>query len=367
MIGLAKTLPPEYESIFFVFGERGRDDVNRGSEMLGAARREGFSAVELVHDRPNLLGMVREVAARLREAGADVLCCHGYKADVVGLLAARMAGVPCVGIAHFWVASDSRLAVYMACDWLALRRMDLTVAVCNAQADKLIAGGIRRDRIVTIRNAIEAPALVEVPPGARDTLLGLFAKPPQRVIGTAARLSVEKGIDVLVLAAEIVTRRYPSVGFVVFGDGPQRARLERMIAERNLGESFVFAGFRSDVQTLFPAFDIAALPSRNEGLPVAILEAMSVGLPVVATSVDGIPEAVIDGDCGYLVPAEDPAALADRLVTLLESDELRSTMGARGRERVLAEFTFPVQAQKYAEVYDRAARLRNADHRRLAS
>jgi glycosyltransferase involved in cell wall biosynthesis len=93
---------------------------------------------------------------------------------------------------------------------------------------------------------------------------------------------------------------------------------------------------------------------------------MSVGLPVVATSVDGIPEAVIDGDCGYLVPSEDPAALADRLVDLLESDELRSTMGARGRERVLAEFTFPVQAQKYAEVYDRATRLRNVQ-RRLAS
>jgi glycosyltransferase involved in cell wall biosynthesis len=255
----------------------------------------------------------------------------------------------------------------MACDWFALRQMDATVAVCNAQADKLIAGGIQRDRIFAIRNAIAAPAVVEVPPQARETLESLFPKPPARIIGTAARLSVEKGIDVLVQAAEIVTARFPSAGFVVFGDGPQRARIEKMIADRDLSSSFVLAGFRSDVQTLFPAFDIAALPSRSEGLPVAILEAMSVGIPVVATSVDGIPEAVVDGDCGYLVPSEDHVALAERLLELLESDERRAAFGARGRERVLSEFTFPVQAEKYAAVYDHAIQQRSHPARAEAS
>jgi glycosyltransferase involved in cell wall biosynthesis len=125
-----------------------------------------------------------------------------------------------------------------------------------------------------------------------------------------------------------------------------------MIKDRKLEHSMVLAGFRSNVQALIPAFDIAALPSRSEGLPVAILEAMAAGVPVVATNIDGIPEAVIDGECGYLVASEDHVALANRLMELLESSERRSTMGARGRERIVTDFTFPVQAEKYAALYD---------------
>jgi glycosyltransferase involved in cell wall biosynthesis len=367
MIGLAKALPAEYRSDFLVFGERGRGDRVRGVAMLDAAQREGFAAIEIVRDRPNLPGMVAEVASRLRELDAHMLCCHGYKADVIGVLAARMAGIPCVGIAHFWVASNSRLAVYMACDWLALRQMDATVAVCDAQADKLIAGGIRPDRIFTIRNAIDPPAIVEPVAPARQALQAMFPQPPSLIVGTAARLSTEKGIDVLVLAAEIVRRSHPEVGFVVCGDGPQRARLQALIAERNLQDSFVLAGFRSDVEALLPAFDLVALPSRSEGLPVAILEAMAAGIPVVATRVDGIPEAIIDGESGYLVPSEDYAALAERITAMLESDALRRGMADRAKQRVAAEFSFPVQAQKYAQLYDRVRGQAAAANRARAS
>jgi predicted dehydrogenase/nucleoside-diphosphate-sugar epimerase/glycosyltransferase involved in cell wall biosynthesis len=360
MVGCAKAMPPGYESVFFVFGERGRgDEAVRGTEMIEAARREGFETVELRHDRPNIPAMVLEVAERLRDVKADVLCCHGYKADVIGVMAARLAGIPAVGIAHFWIASTKKMGVYMTFDWLALRRMDATVAVCDAQVEKLIDGRVRPDRIFAIRNAIEAPAAVDVPAGARAALEAYFPNPVRVIAGTAARLAVEKGIDVLVRAVEIVVRRHPDAGFVVFGDGPQRAQYEAMIAERNLGGSLVLAGFRSQAQTLFPALDILALPSRAEGLPVAILEAMSVGLPVVATAVDGIPEAVIDGQTGYLVASEDHEAFADRLMRLIESEALRREMGARGRERVLTEFTFPSQAQKYARVYDRVIARRN--------
>jgi glycosyltransferase involved in cell wall biosynthesis len=353
MIGLAKASPEKYRPTFFVFGERGRGNQIRGRAMLETARREGFEAIEIMNDRPNFPGMIREVAARLREVDAQILCCHGYKADIVGVLAARLAGIPCVGIAHYWVASNSRLAVYMTADWMALRRMVATVAVCEAQADKLIAGGIKPDRISTIRNAIEPAAPIESVERARETLRALFPKAPSRIVGTSARLSVEKGIDVLVLAVEIVAKKYPDVGFVVFGDGPQRERLQKMIADRNLGNSLVLAGFRSDVEALLPALEFAVLPSRSEGLPVAILEAMAAGLPVVATSVDGIPEAVIDRETGFLVPSEDHVMLAGRISDMLASEELRTTMGIRARERVATEFTFDKQAERYAALFDR--------------
>ena len=360
MIGLAKELPARYESLFFVFAEGGRGEEFRGKEMIDVARREGFTTVEIEHDVPNLIAMARETAAKLRQNGADVLCCHGYKADVVGYLAARLAKIPCVGIAHFWVASTKKLAVYMALDWMALRRMDATIAVCDSQRERLIADGVRPERITTIRNAIEAP--LEIPSGlkARESIQAYFAAPKRLIVGTAARLSVEKGIDVLIRAVEIVHRRVPDAGFVVFGDGPRKEQLAASIAEKRLQDTLVLAGFRSGAQSLFSGLDIMAMASRAEGLPVAILEAMSVGIPVVSTAVDGIPEAIVDGETGYLVASEDHTALADRLLKMLESADMRATMGARGRARVLAEFAFPLQAERYGEVYDRVARRRIA-------
>ena len=361
MIGLAKELPAQYESLFFVFREGGRGEQFRGSEMIEFSRREGFTTIEIVHDVPNLIGMARETARKLRQSGADLLCCHGYKADVVGYLAARMAKIPVVGIAHFWVASTKKLAVYMALDWMALRRMDATIAVCDSQRERLIADGVRPERITTVRNAIEAPG--EIPSGtaARESIAALFLTPKRLLVGTAARLSVEKGIDVLIRAVEIVHRTIPDAGFVVFGDGPRREELTALIAEKNLQDTLVLAGFRSGAQSLFSGLDVMAMASRAEGLPVAILEAMSVGIPVVSTAVDGIPEAIVDGETGYLVASEDHAALADRLLKVLESPDLRATMGARGRERVLSEFAFPLQAQRYGEVYDRVTRRHIAE------
>jgi glycosyltransferase involved in cell wall biosynthesis len=357
MMGIAKDLPPRYESLFFVFGERGRGNPLRGTEMIETATRAGFATTEIVHDFPNLPGMVGEVAGRLREARADLICCHGYKADIVGLAAARLAKIPCVGISHVWVANSKKMSMYLMLDWMALRRMDETVAVCEAQRDRMIARGIRPERITTVRNAIETTPPESGPEEARLSVQSVFPEPKRLIVGTAARLDPEKGIDVFIKAADILHRDFPDVGFVVFGEGRQRRELETLIAERGLTGTFVLAGYRSGAQSLFSGLDVIGHPARDEGLPVSLLEAMLAGVPVVSTYVGGIPEAVVDGVTGYLVASEDHVGLADRLSRLLASPELRETMGARARERIFAEFTFPLQAERYGDAYDRAAAL----------
>src|SRR5262249_16793891 len=151
---------------------------------------------------------------------------------------------------------------------------------------------------------------------------------------------------VLVEAATTVTRADRDVGFVLFGDGPLRDHLTRQIAQQGLADRFVLAGFRSDLGRFLPHCDLVALPSYTEGLPVIVLEAFAAGVPVVATAVGGTPEVIEEGQCGYLVPPGDAAALVRRLSDLLGSESQRQAMGARGQQRVREQFTFAAQARR---------------------
>src|SRR5205085_7777611 len=142
-------------------------------------------------------------------------------------------------------------------------------------------------------------------------LMAFFAVPPKLIVGAAGRLSVEKGFEVLVDAARLINSKYPHVGFVVFGEGAQRERLQQRIDRYHLGGSFVLAGFRHDLDELIRQLDLFVLPSYTEGLPNVVLEAFAAGVPVVATSVGGTPEIVQHERSGLLVPPGDASALAE--------------------------------------------------------
>jgi glycosyltransferase involved in cell wall biosynthesis len=156
---------------------------------------------------------------------------------------------------------------------------------------------------------------------------------------------------VFAAAAALVRRRDPSVGFVVFGDGPCRPRVARRAAAGGLGGSFVLAGFRADLDQFLPFFDLFVLPSFTEGLPNVVLESFAAGVPVVATSVGGTPEVVEDGASGYLVPSGDPTALAERMLQALADEDRLRDMGLHGRQAVVERFTFTAQARRYLQLF----------------
>jgi glycosyltransferase involved in cell wall biosynthesis len=352
-LGLASGLTPAYRSAFLSFAERGLC-----RPFLAEARRQGFEAVELAHNAPHLWRAAGEVADHLRRLRADVLCCSGYKPDVVGWLAARRAGVPAVAIAHGWTAATFRVRCNEALDRLVMRWMDATVCVSEAQAVKVRRAGVHPRRVAVIRNAVRAEPFEHPDPAGRKVLEGLFASPPARVVGGAGRLSPEKGFDRFVEAAALVARADPGAGFVLFGDGPLREALARRIAARGLEGRFVLAGFRTDLGRFLPHWDVAVLSSFTEGLPVIVLEAAAAAVPVVATAVGGTPEVVEDGRSGYLVPPGDPAALAEGILKLLRSGPRRRDMGARGRQLVREQFTFATQAAQYRRLFERLAAVR---------
>ena len=175
---------------------------------------------------------------------------------------------------------------------------------------------------------------------------------PGPIIGTLGRLDPQKGFDLLIRALPLV----PDATVVIVGDGPERAGLERLARELGVTDRVLITGWSEQARAYLGSFDIFVLPSRFEGFPLSIVEAMLARLPVVATDVGSIAEAVLDGETGFLVPAEDVDALAGALQRLLADPELRRRLGESGRARALDRFTAATMARSFERLYEEVTR-----------
>jgi glycosyltransferase involved in cell wall biosynthesis len=248
-------------------------------------------------------------------------------------------------------------------DRVNLRFVDRVVAVSDGQAARVRKAGVPGNRLAVIRNAARLHAFATPAPEYRAKLRSHFPAdtPVSHVVLAAGRLSPEKGFAVLLDAAAELLKTNPHCGFVLFGDGAERAKLEARTRELGVADHFRMPGFTPELDKYLPFADVVVLPSFTEGLPNVALEASAAGVPVVATAVGGTPEVVADGDTGYLVPSGQPAALAGKLRALLDSAELRARMGTAGRNRMQAEFTFAAQADRYAELFHGLTRRRGRE------
>ncbi len=221
---------------------------------------------------------------------------------------------------------------------------------------KLIAGGVRAERIRVIRSAVEPPAGLPGEAG-REAARRRFGANGEPVIAVVAALERRKGQDILLHALAEISRRGRRFQCLLCGGGSERSALERLAAELGVAASVRFLGEQRQVADVLAAADLFVLPSRHEGLGVAILEAMAMGLPVVATAVGGIPEAVEHDRTGLLVPPEDGSALAAAIDDLLGHRDRACELGARGRERVLERFTMERMAGEYQRFYEEISRV----------
>lgn len=348
MLGLAQAMPGSVRTTFASFPEGGRC-----SAFLDQVRSRGFSAIPLRNDFPRVRATLRELTALLRDTASDVLLCHGYKAHILGRLAARRVGTPAVAVSRGWTGETRKVKFYEWLDRRHLRFMDHVVCVSDGQAEKVRRWcRVPESRITVIRNSARLAAFENHDPSARGRLLAFFPSDNgvSQVVLAAGRLSPEKGFGVLVEAAAMICRDNPAAGVVLFGEGALRSGLEGRVAELGLAGRFVMPGFRSDLDSLIGAADVVVLPSFTEGLPNVALEASAAGVPVVATAVGGTPEVIADGESGILVPPRQPGAIAAKVGELLRDPALRERMGEAGRGRMRTQFTFEAQASAYLKL-----------------
>ncbi len=172
------------------------------------------------------------------------------------------------------------------------------------------------------------------------------------IVGTACRLVPTKGVDTLIRAIAALREQIPSVRLEIAGAGPDRARLESLVRVHGLADCVTFLGWQDCLLPVMSRWAVFALASWDEGLPIVVLEAMGSSLPVVASTCGGLPEVVEDGRTGWLVPPNDPEALAERLRRLLLDREQRRAMGAAGRARVQQHFSLARMVDEIARIYD---------------
>lgn len=171
------------------------------------------------------------------------------------------------------------------------------------------------------------------------------------LVCTVANLRAEKGLHNLILAADVVRRSFSDVRFLLVGQGRMERQLRELARQLRLERTVVFVGYRTDAPRIAAACDVFAMSSIHEGLSIALIEAMALGRPAVVTDAGGLPEVVTDGREGFVVPADDPGAMADRIVKLIEDPSLRARMGQAGRERSHA-FDIRTAVQRMEQVYE---------------
>lgn len=350
MLGLGQHLPAPFTSTYASYPEGGRC-----GEFLDKVRDAGFDAAQLAADTPRVPAAVRELTNLLKFTRAGVLVCHTFKPNVLGRMAARRVGIPCVAVSRGWTWENLKVRVYETIDRVNLRFVDHVVAVSEGQAERVRKAGVPSSRLSVIRNAARLGAFATPDPEYLGHLRSLFPTDTSvsHILLAAGRLSPEKGFGVLVESAAAVLKQHPTAAFVLFGEGGERAKLESRVRELGIADRFALPGFTEHLDKVLPWADVAVLPSFTEGLPNVALEASAAGVPVVATAVGGTPEVVADGRTGLLVPSGKPALLAEAISRLLADEGLRSQLGNAGRERMREEFTFDAQAAKYAELFDR--------------
>jgi glycosyltransferase involved in cell wall biosynthesis len=301
----------------------------------------------------------------VRQERPEILHAFLGFANLAASLAGRLPGVPVV----IWSYRDVEVwktKAHWLVDRLAVRWAD-AITCCSDAVRRFVLAHMngQASKFLTIHNGVDLEMFGSARAASRSELK---LREGGVVIGTVSRLDEpKKGLAVMLRALAHLAGRdgMPDWQWLLVGDGPARDRLRSLAVELELPGQVMFAGLRHDVASVLPVMDIFVCPSLYEGFGIAIVEAMAVGRPVIASATGGITEIVVHGDTGLLVPPGDAAALADALATLLTHPDQARAMGARGLARVRERFSIETTVQQHQQLYE-SLRKRHAERVRPA-
>lgn len=285
-------------------------------------------------------GSILKVYREIKKGQWDLVHCHGFQGGAVGRAAAAMAGVPAIVTIHntLQVVGPVRLGAKLAESWMREKTawwVTVSSYLRNYAWKEL---GIPEARTAVIANGVQMPA--EIPPWQQ-----------QPVLGIVARLIPAKGIDIFIRAVQLLRPEIPDLKAVIIGDGPSASRLKALTEDLGLGGTVEFLGYREDVGEQLKKIAVFVLPTRSEGLGISVLEAMSMGVPVIATAVGGIPELVRHNHTGILVRRDDYGAIARSVRQLLRDKERAEAMRRAAFDNATRNFSSESMFQRTLEIY----------------
>jgi len=311
----------------------------------------GFRKKQLDHFNP---AVVLQLAEILREKRIDILHCHKHKPTIYGTLASIIAGrIPV--ISHVHGLSRTRSLTRRAANWAILKSVQRIIAVSESVRRDVIQTNWHIDpsKVVTVKNCIDLQRIDMMRISRQEARQRIGLSGDEIVFGTVGRLALTKGQSYLIEAFAQVKESLRASRLVVMGKGPLLHELQKKAEDLGVLPWILFTGYRNDVFELLKGFDVFVLPSLAEGLSIALLEAMAMRLPVIASHVGGIPEVFGECRCGRLVQPKNASALAAAMLEIGSADDdLKRKMGEEGRQRVEEEFTTDVMIRKLTEIYE---------------
>ncbi len=329
--------------------ERGYESIlvcPPGSGIDNAARMAGIRVQNLFCAGDLDLPFAYRLTQYLRDLRPDIVHCHSRRgADMLGGMAASFADIPAVVSRR---VDNAEMRLLAALRYRPFRKI---IAISETIARVLREHDVDDDRIEVIRSAVDTEQLAR--PADCSKVRAEFAVPADAcVVAAAGQLIPRKGHRYLLQAVADLRHRYPQLRLVIFGEGYLHNQLRAQAASLGLGGVVQFAGFRDDLDDFMSCIDIFAHPALAEGLGVAALKAAAAAVPVVGFAAGGLPEAVLDGATGLLVPPEDTAALALALATLIDDPGRRKALGAAGQDRMQKEFSIATMANRHVNLYE---------------
>ncbi len=364
------------ENIFFGGGERAFAQIINGldKETYEAyvaclpsgefTERIKRSAIILPFDLRNRFDFTKifQLVKIIRQKNIEIIHSQGARADFFARVAARLASVPALvstiamPVEGFDVGSIKKI-IYIVLDRFSERFVDRYIVVSEALRKRLIEKHkIPSKKIVKIYNGVEIDSdASRLMPDVRKKIMEELMIPENAMLaGTIGRLVWQKGLIYFIQAIKEINARWKmqDVRYLIVGEGKERNNLEQIINKLGLSDKVIFTGFCNDIKEILYSLDVFVLPSIREGQPIALLEAMATGTPIVATDIEGVNETIVDGITGILVPPKNPSALAEAIVCLLKDKKKAQEMGQAGRMVVEEKFNLKDKMEQHKRLYE---------------
>ena len=296
--------------------------------------------------------VIPQLAQLIKDRGINLVHAHEYKTDLLALWLARRTGVVPLATAHGWTGQSPRERfVYYPVDKFLLARYPRVIAVSTDIKNQLVRFGAKAERVSVILNSIDPDAFKRSAERRAAVRLALGCADSEFLIGAVGRVEQQKRFDLLLEAMAPLLKARPHLRLAIAGDGSLLASLRAQAASMNLGRQCLLLGHRQDIADLHQAFDLFVQSSEYEGTPNAVLEAMAMETPLVATDVGGTAELAFDGIHGLLVPCRDVPALRDAITRALEDPDATHRRAVAARRRIEDDLSFDARTRKLEDIY----------------
>lgn len=317
-------------------------------EFANAAKDMGYEVALFPVKSPFDVGALKSIKNFVQQNDVDIIHSHGYREDFYALCSRTTAKL--VATNHLWKRTTLKLKLYAAIDSFLLKRFQAIIAVSEPVRRDMESKGINNQKIIVIANGIDPDNYLPIQNQLKiKTSLNIPAD--RIIIGTLSSLTVEKGIVHAIRAFAKAKGNISNIHLLVVGSGDQLNILKELRDKYELTDNITFAGRRSDINNMLNIMDIFILPSLNEGLPMAMLEAMAAQKAIIATAVGDVPK-VINEENGILIDPGDEEALASAIISLSSDKTAIERLGKAARQRVVDSFSSRAMARSNAAIYD---------------